>query len=246
MANQWNKAGKNPTHQPGTPKKHQTNCRRCPFKPGCIPRDLEGEQLAQFEQQVVHMHQPLKANRALISQGDRMDALYALRVGSMKAIINEADGSEHVMGFRFPGAAIGLAEPEQERWSRTFIALEDSWLCRIPFTIVGDETRRQLIRLMSAHLRHEYASHLSMLEKNAEHRIAQFLIEISNNFSARGYSAAKFHLPMSYLDIANYLGLRNESLSRSMRKLQKNGLLDKTGRFIHILDLEAIHELAVE
>ncbi len=91
-------------------------CGACMFKPGCLPADLEGTRLSSFEHQIWRYSRPVKAGQILVHQGDVIDSLYALRVGSLKAYIDEADGTERVMAFRFPGAIIGLAEPYQKQW----------------------------------------------------------------------------------------------------------------------------------
>lgn len=221
-----------------------TNCGTCIFKSHCLPAELQGERLSQFERSVWHMHRPLRTGRVLVHQGEAMDSLYALRVGSLKAVINEIHGAEHVVGFRFPGTLIGLAEPEQSQWARTFVALEDTWLCRIPLGSIDDPLRRQLIRLVSERLRQEYEYHLTLAFKSGARKLAAFFMELSDNFCARGLSAHRFHLPMSYIDIASYLGMRHESVSRTLAKLQEAGLIEKRGKFIQISNLDVMRHAA--
>lgn len=232
-------------HQfPPPPGQHeQADCHVCFFKPHCLPAELDGEPLAHFERSVWRQRRPLRAGQVLVRQGDTMDSLYALRVGSVKAYIDEASGMERVVGFRFPGAILGLAEPEQERWLRTFVALEDTWVCRIPLHSLDDTLRRQLVRLMSRCLRQEYDSHLTLAFKSGTRKVASFLLEISANFSARGLSARRFHLPMNYMDVASYLGMRHESVSRTLSKLQESGLLEKNGKYIHLKDFEGLQHV---
>jgi len=222
------------------------DCNACIFKPRCLPAELSGEHLGHFERSVLRQVRPLKAGQPLVHQGDNMDALYSLRVGSLKGVINEPNGNEHVVGFRFPGTVIGLAEPEEQRWARTFVALEDTWVCRIPLASIDDALRRQLVKLMSERLRQEYTYHLTLAFKSGARKLAAFFVEISDSFSARGLSAHRFHLPMSYIDVASYLGMRHESVSRTLAKLQDTGLLVKQGKFIQITNLEKFRQLTQE
>ena len=233
-------------HSVGARQGHDAHasCGSCIFKSRCLPAELDDERLSRFERSVWHMHRPLKTGRVLVRQGEVMDSLYALRVGSLKAVINEARGAEHVVGFRFPGTLIGLAEPEQQNWARTFVALEDTWLCRIPLSSIDDPLRRQLVRLVSERLRQEYEYHLTLAFKSGARKLAAFFMEISDNFRARGLSAQRFHLPMSYIDIASYLGMRHESVSRTLAKLQESGLIEKRGKFIQITDLDHMRHAA--
>lgn len=239
------------TSEPGHPPPRYTGqittgrgkCRACIFKPDCLPADLEGTRLSSFEHQIWRYSRPVKAGQILVHQGDVIDSLYALRVGSLKAYIDEADGTERVMAFRFPGAIIGLAEPYQKQWARSFAALEDSWLCRIPLNAMNDALQRQLIRLMSDCLRREYESHLTLAMNSGSRRVISFLLELSAIFKALGQSPVHLRLPMTYLDAASHLGMRHESLSRTLSQLQKQGLIRKSGKEIYIDDLPGLNRL---
>lgn len=219
------------------------DCGTCFFKPHCLPCELEGDALETFERFVTRHGKPVKAGQILVRQGEPMHALYALRVGSLKAVMDTADGVERVVGFRFPGAVIGLAEPEHQNWGRTLVALEDTWLCRIPVNALSDAVRRQLVHLMSDRLRREYQYHLALPLKSGAERVASFLLGISDICRQRNLCAQRFSLPMKNADIASYLGMRHESLSRTLAKLQRQGFIDRDGKRIHIPDLAALRTI---
>ncbi|MDA3919110.1 MAG: helix-turn-helix domain-containing protein [Salinisphaera sp.] len=237
-----------PSHSPNTrirrDRSSQTasaDCYNCLFKPHCLPAEIDGERLTRFARGVLRSRRPVKAGDVLVRQGDAMNALYTLRAGSLKAVFDEANGYERVLGFRFPGAVIGLAEPGNAVWTRTFIALEDTWLCHIPLPVIGDDAlQRQLIRLVSERLRSEYETHLMLAVNDGSRKVMTFIVEMSARFAERGLSAHRFHLPMHYMDIASYLGMRHESVSRTLTKLQDRGLLHRKGRHIVIPDLDAL------
>ncbi|HET7569098.1 MAG TPA: cyclic nucleotide-binding domain-containing protein [Gammaproteobacteria bacterium] len=217
-----------------------TDCRACLFKPRCLPAELDGERLASFERHVCRLRRPFRATEVLVRQGDAMRSIYVLRVGSLKALINEQDGTERIMGFRFPGALVGLAELQQPRWLRTFVALEDTWVCQIPLQTLDDGLRGQLLKIMSEELRQEYHSHLMLASRSGPRKVVSFLLQISDNFSSRGLSPSHFHLPMNYADVANYLGMRHESVSRILAGLQHRDLIRKSGKTVLILDFEGL------
>lgn len=224
----------------------QANCHACVFKAQCLPAELDGEELADFERAVLHPPRPVKAGQVLVRKGDAVHALFALRVGSLKAVINAADGAERVVGFRYPGAVIGLAESGHKVWARTFVTLESAWICRIPIDALNHTLRRQLVHLMSACLRREYDHHLTLAFHTNAQKVASFLLEISEYRQRRHLAAQRFTLPMSNLDIASYLGMRHESLSRTFGTLHSRGLFYKSGKRIHIPDLEALRALRSE
>jgi CRP/FNR family transcriptional regulator len=70
------------------------------------------------------------------------------------------------------------------------------------------------------------------------------LLSLSVRFAQRGYSATRFVLPMARIDIANFLGLAAETVSRLLRRLQDTRVLAIDGRAVEILDLPELHALA--
>jgi CRP/FNR family transcriptional regulator len=77
-------------------------------------------------------------------------------------------------------------------------------------------------------------------KKSADDRIASLLLSISARQQRRGLSAQRIRLPMSRYDIANYLGLAVETVSRIFTRFQQQGMLAVEGREIEILDRESL------
>jgi CRP/FNR family transcriptional regulator len=75
-------------------------------------------------------------------------------------------------------------------------------------------------------------------------RVANLLINIASRFHARGFSATQFNLSMSRQDIANYLGLTLETVSRCIGHLRDEKVLEVDGRYVHILDMPKLARLA--
>ena len=77
----------------------------------------------------------------------------------------------------------------------------------------------------------------------ADARVAAFLLELSEKFSARGYSPTEFHLRMTRDDIGSYLGLKLETVSRALSRFQAQGLIRAQLRSIIIADVPRLREL---
>ncbi len=77
----------------------------------------------------------------------------------------------------------------------------------------------------------------------AEERLATFLLNLSQRFVARGFSQVEFHLRMTREEIASYLGLKLETVSRLFSRLQEEGLIQVQGRAVKLLDLAALKKL---
>ncbi len=80
-------------------------------------------------------------------------------------------------------------------------------------------------------------------DKSAQERLATFLLDLSQRLEQRGLSAHEFQLSMARQDIANYLGLTLETVSRTLTRFQKGGLLAVNHRHIRILDRKRLKGL---
>ena len=72
----------------------------------------------------------------------------------------------------------------------------------------------------------------------AEERLAAFLVNLSQRFVSRGYSATEFNLRMTREEIGSYLGLKLETVSRGLSRLQDEGLLSVSNKNIRIHKLD--------
>jgi CRP/FNR family transcriptional regulator len=97
-----------------------------------------------------------------------------------------------------------------------------------------------MFQLMARELSQDNQLLLTITKKNADERIATFLLSLSVRFKRLGYSATEFKLSMSRSEIGNYLGLTIETVSRGMNKFQKQGLIRIERKFVNILDMEAL------
>ena len=84
-----------------------------------------------------------------------------------------------------------------------------------------------------------------MLSKSsAEERFAAFLLSISSRNSRRNLSSARFRLPMSRVDIGNYLGLTIETISRVIGRLQKQGIVFINNKEVEIVEFDSLLKAA--
>jgi len=77
----------------------------------------------------------------------------------------------------------------------------------------------------------------------AEERLAAFLLNLSQRFTARGYSPTEFHLRMTREEIGSYLGLKLETVSRAFSRFQDDGLISVQQKHIRIMDILRIKAL---
>jgi CRP/FNR family transcriptional regulator len=184
---------------------------------------------------IIKRGRPIQKGEHLFYQGDEFKSLYAVRTGTIKTYTLTNDGDEQITGFHLASELVGLESYDSLTHPSSAKALETTNVCEIPVDRLDElagkmpELRRQLMRLMSKELREEQQMMLLLSKKSAEERIASFLINLAARFKRRGFSGTAYRLTMSRADIANYLGLAVETVSRVFTRFQKQNLLEATG-----------------
>ncbi|WP_111748430.1 helix-turn-helix domain-containing protein [Salinisphaera orenii] len=220
-------------------------CSRCSLADLCLPYGLDLDEIAQLESNVSPSHD-VAGDALLFDQGESFQALYAVSAGSFKTSVLDADGLEQIMGFYYAGDLLGLDGLADKTHQCTALAIEHSQVCRLPFDQIENlmtrlpALRNQLMRLMSRELTDDEQQLLTLGRKNSEGRMASLLIGLSRRRATRGLDASRVSLNMKRADLANYLGMRMETVSRVLNKLQSDGLLHGTRREVTIADSAAL------
>jgi len=184
----------------------------------------------------------LRRKETLYKPGDPFSALYSIRLGTFKTTVSMGAGLEQITGYWLPGDIIGFDGVADDRYTLHATALEDAEVCALPFEeldllgVVVPELRRSLFRLASRELVRQQAMMLLLGRCSAEERLATFLLDVAERYRARGYSFSEFVLRMTRDEIASYLGLKLETVSRLFSSLQESGLIQVQGRAIKLLD----------
>jgi CRP/FNR family transcriptional regulator len=221
-------------------------CSTCAFSEACLSQGLDKGALRELHMLVEHVG-PLPAGTHLFRTGDAFEAIAAVRSGTVKTCRVDREGREQVLGFHLPGEIIGLSAVDVERYPCDAVALGDVQLCRFSFPKIAllatrlPGLQRQLFKLMSRDIGH--AERLSA-DHSADERLAAFLVDLSRRLSARGFSASRFELRMPRTDIANYLRLAPETVSRVFRRFQDDGMIRVSRREVEISDARRLAALA--
>ena len=220
----------------------EAHCKDCSLACMCLPISLHADEIDALDR-IVKRGRPLRKGDVLFRQGDEFCSIFALRSGAIKTYGLSDEGDEQITGFHLAGELIGMSGMDTERYTVTAVALETTSVCEIPFERLDElsaslpQLRRQLLRIMSREIRDDQQMMLLLSKKNADERIATFLVNLSARFRSRGFSPSQFRLAMSRNEVGNYLGLAVETVSRVFTRFQQNGLLRAEGKEIHILKL---------
>ncbi|WP_221798248.1 fumarate/nitrate reduction transcriptional regulator Fnr [Oceanobacter mangrovi] len=227
----------------------QPHCQTCSLNALCLPLSLSDTDMERLDD-IIRRGRPIQKGQLLFQQGDEFQSVFAVRTGALKTYTLASNGEEQITGFHLASELIGLAGYDGGDYPLTAKALETTTVCEIPLHQLENLTdelpdlRKQLMRTMGSEIRHDQNMMLLLSKKNAEERVASFLLDISNRYARRGFSATHFRLPMSRVDISNYLGLAVETISRVFTRFQKSGLIETQGKEVMISDLDALLEMA--
>ena len=223
----------------------QVACSQCSLVELCLPKGLTPEELTIFEQ-AIEVRKPLKKLEYLYRAGEPMTALYTVKTGAFKANIDSIDGQENIVGFFMPGELMGLDGISSGHYQCDMIALIDTHVCRLAyndFEQIADQfpvLREEILSVSSSNLTTVQKMLMFIGKRPVEERLAMFLLSVAQRFKARGLSDTRFELPMSRHDIANYLGMAPETISRQFKKLQDQGMVTIRNRDVTINDPVAL------
>ena len=227
----------------------QVNCRNCRLNSICLPLALESDDIQQLDE-IIQRSKPLQKNQHLYREGDHFQSVFAVRSGTLKAYKTTDDGREQVTGFYFPGEILGMDGISNNAHASSAKALETAAVCEIPFgslerlSALMPNLQRHFFQLMSREITEDQQL-ITLLSKNsADERVAALMLSISGRNARRKLSATQFRLPMSRVDIGNYLGLTVETVSRVFSRMQKMAVLRVDNKEIEILDPDGLRSMA--
>ena len=220
----------------------RTMCSTCNLRELCLPCCGLTRSEMDVADRLVFNRSRVRRGESLYRTGDRFTSLYAVRNGFFKSTALLENGRNQVTGFSMTGEVLGMDGIGPERHTCNTIALEDSDVCAIPFARLQELAReipslqRQFHKMMSREIVREHGVMLLLGSMNAEERLAMFLLNLSQRFAARGYSPSEFNLRMTREEIGSYLGLKLETVSRTLSKFQEEGMIGVQQKFIRVLN----------
>lgn len=220
-------------------------CTTCRVSTLCLPGGLHDTDLRPLDALALTMRR-VKAGRAIYADGDPFRFIYAVRRGTCKTTLTRPDGREQVAGFHMAGEVMGLEGVACGIHATTAIALEDSEVCLIPYkrlvalTAASPGTKDLLLHLMSQEIVRDHSLMVLLGLTEAAARLTAFLLDLSQRHAARGYSPREFHLRMTRGEIASFLGVTLETISRTFSSFQRRGFIEVNLRHIRITDLEGL------
>ncbi len=186
------------------------------------------------------------AGQQLIVDREAAKALYVVRTGAFKTVALDTEGVSQIVGFPMRSDLIGADGLSDGKFSTSVYALEDSEVIVLSMHRLAELSTHyqgfeQLIyRCMARALVHEQNQVWALGSQCASARLAQFLIRLSTHYAHTGFSAKRYLLRMTRTDLANFLGLTVETVSRTLNSMRSANVLSINQRELHILDFDGL------
>jgi CRP/FNR family transcriptional regulator, anaerobic regulatory protein len=170
------------------------------------------------------------AGEALIWEGDQAGQIFDVLEGVLRVYKILPDGRRAIMGFVYPGDMLGVSFQNRAVFTAEAVtAIKVRRVSRSRFLSLVNESpdlQSQLFALLCDKMSAAQDQMLLLGRKCAEERVVSFLLTVHRKCG----EGAEIELPMSRLDMADYLGLTIETVSRMMTSLIRRGLIQATGR----------------
>lgn len=226
----------------------QSSCANCNLKGLCLPIAMDIKDIDKVDD-IIRRSRPIQPGEHIYRTGDKFTSVFAVRSGSIKTYLLDDDGVEQVTGFYLPGEILGFDGIGTSNHGCNVVALETSTVCEIPFERIEELSlqipvlQRHFFQLMSQQIESDHQMMMTLSKKNAEGRIATLLVSLARRYGRRNLSSSALRLPMSRMDIGNFLGLTIETVSRTFSRLQKEDVIAVDGREVHIKNADELQAI---
>jgi CRP/FNR family transcriptional regulator len=226
---------------------------RPPVLPLGEPSDRIAASLALVRDCVPVTRRVLHAGESVYAVGDRFQWLHVVHAGAFKLVNVAADGREQVVGLQFKGDWLGFDGIASGRHGGSAVAMDTSevWSVRYDDLLRASAREPDLARLLHCAMSREMARDrealMSLCTLPADARVAGFLQQWAVSLAERGLRTDQITLRMTRAEIGNHLGMKLETVSRALSRMERDGVIAFCGtgrRDIRIADAGALGHAA--
>ncbi|MEY8251076.1 MAG: helix-turn-helix domain-containing protein, partial [Colwellia sp.] len=241
---------------------HCVDCENCSMQAICQPIgsknqaiDLTNNYLTRRVEVSTEQNssQPLNPSTGatLFEQATPLTAIFAVCSGTFKLCQKNDEDIEKIVGFRFPGELMGEDALFLETYNYSAIALGDNSVCEVfvePLSAcsqLAPELQQNLIVLLTKQSYEQQRNAQAITgKKSADSLLAAFLLNICQRNAKYSGNETEIELSISRQDIACFLGIRRETLSRLLSKFQHEQLISLNRKQLSLLSINHLKQLA--
>lgn len=221
-------------------------CAACGVRAFSVCAALEPSELCLLEALAQHTH--FDDKQAIAREGEAADAVYNITEGMVSLYRLLPDGRRQIVGFLLPGDFLGLALAERYPFSADAVRGVSACRFRRASFAALVQAKPQLLSRLHDAAAHELTlarEHMVLLgRRTAEERLSAFLIAIRDRLKRLGRTTVPMPLPMTRQDIADYLGLTIETVSRTFSRFARERTLVVVPGGVRLLDAARLERLA--
>ena len=208
---------------------------------------IDVEQLSRHVQVV---RRKLAPGQHAYRAGQPFHAIFLVHAGFLKTCELSEDGREQVTGFPMRGDLVGVESIGLAQYSCDVVALDDSeiWSLSYPSVLLAclqmPELQSRLTAVLAQEIRNNRAWMLASGTLSADQRVAAFLLDMAERHVRLGFSPRHFLLRMGRVDMASFLGLKHETVTRALSKLERLACIEVQRREIRLMDPDGLRRFA--
>lgn len=222
---------------------------RCHIRENTIFTGLNDSQLDAFKDVVIISS--YKKREVVYLDGDDCSGLYIIRTGRLKLVRSSSTGKEQIINILNPGDLLGFEVFYEGRvYKNTAVAMEDTELCYIEknafFKILEREPdiSKKLIISLGKELNHAYERIGNLGLLNAKEKLGHLLYTLANEYGVKSDGGVTLNLTLSRLEIAELLGITQETSIRLLKSFKEDGILEIRRKEIVIKSMSRLKEFS--
>jgi CRP/FNR family transcriptional regulator len=222
-------------------------CDQCTVRDRAFCSALDDVEINELS--AISSHKNYRAGETIFEEAAKISRFANIVQGTVKLTKLLPDGRQQITGFLFPGDFVGKVYSENHT---TFVeAITDTQICTFAQGSLENllekhpHLTRRLFGLSNQSLERAEEWMLLLGRKTAREKIGSFLLLLSQRASERDADPDNIHLAMGRADIADYLGLTIETVSRQISKLKAEQVIRLgAGNMVHLNDRDTLQDLA--
>jgi CRP-like cAMP-binding protein len=190
----------------------------------------------------------VRKKQIIYYESDNVTGIYLILSGRVKAIKMSEDGRELVTGMYGPEEYLGIqAMLSGDHYNETAEAVDDTMICLLPKDIVKQlldsytDIGQKFIRLLSSNLIEKEEQLLQLAYHSVRKRMAEVLIRLAKQQNAS--ESSEVQIRISREDLASMAGMATETVSRTLSDFKDEGIIEKKGSVIDIVDFTKLHKM---
>ena len=226
----------------------RNDCNWCGLRRVCFPGRLRADpRIGPGPLGIRRVH--VARGRAVYRAGERLDAFHMVRSGCIMET-ERAGALDSILEFRLPGELLTVQGPAGTRSRITGLAVEPSFVCALPWRVFYGVCAKfpavtgEFVQVLAKSAAGTRELLSAVRDKGALARVAAFLASLGARMQSRGLPADEVRLSMGRAQIAGYLGLRSETVSRCFSELERRGIVAVRAKRIRVLSAERMRRLA--